>query len=67
MFGDSFANDLLLDTPGIDRFIFDNGIDRSAWLSTDDNLALEYSTPKANAGDNPTTADANRAYLLKYK
>ena len=64
---DSFANDLLLDTPGIDRFIFDNGIDRSAWLSTDDNLALEYSTPKANAGDNPTTADANRAYLLKYK
>ncbi len=64
---DSYADDLLLDTQGIDRFIFDNGVDRSAWLSSDDNLALEYSTPRSNAGDNPITVEANLALLRKYR
>jgi len=47
----SVANDMLLDAAGVDRFIKSVGIDGKLWLSTDDNLRLEYSTPKANVND----------------
>lgn len=50
--GRTFANiadDLLLNPSQIDSFMERVGFDRALWISTDNNLRLEYSTPKANA------------------
>lgn len=45
----AIAGDLLLTPAQVDLFLDKVGIDRSLWISTDNNLRLEYSTPKANA------------------
>jgi predicted membrane-bound spermidine synthase len=50
--GRSFADiagDLLMSPPEVDLFLERVGVDREFWISTDNNLWLEYSTPKANA------------------
>ncbi|MDD5478650.1 MAG: fused MFS/spermidine synthase [Rhodoferax sp.] len=50
--GRTFANiadDLLLTPAQVDVFLNRVGIDQSLWISTDNNLRLEYSRPKANA------------------
>jgi spermidine synthase len=47
----AIAGDLLLTPEALDRFIDHHGFD-PAWLaSTDNNLRLEYSTPRANVND----------------
>jgi predicted membrane-bound spermidine synthase len=53
----AIAKDRALDHMGIDRFIKGLGVEESMWWSTDNNLSLEYSTPKANVND------AQRSYF----
>ena len=45
----SIAGDLLLSPKQVDLFLDRVGFSRDLWVSTDNNLRLEYSTPKANA------------------
>jgi predicted membrane-bound spermidine synthase len=50
--GRSFADiagDRLLSPSEVDTFLDRVGLNRELWISTDNNLRLEYSTPKANA------------------
>jgi hypothetical protein len=63
----SLTDDTLLGPDGVDRYIADVGIDGSLWLSTDNNLALEYSSPKANVNDSASSYATNRALLAKYR
>ncbi len=62
----ALAADLLLEPAGIDRFISEVGIDPKIWISTDDNLHLEYSTPKANVNDASTSFKTNLELLKRY-
>ena len=63
----ALTQDLLLGPEGIDRFIAGTGIRGDLWLSTDDNLQLEYSTPRANVNDAEQSLLANRAMLVQYR
>jgi len=58
--------DRLLDSAGIDRFIKTVGVDESLWWSTDDNLYLEYSTPKANVNDGQRSYHSNLSLLKQF-
>ena len=58
--------DELLDPDGIDRFLGGFGVPPSQWVSTDDNLFLEYSTPKGNVLDGFGSRDENIALLRKF-
>lgn len=62
----AIAGDRILDNAGIDRFIVSSGIDPSFWVSTDNNLRLEYSTPKANVNDGPSSFQRNMQLLRKF-
>jgi hypothetical protein len=42
------------------------GIPMSRWVSTDDNLVLEYSTPKGNALDANRSVDVNLRWLRRF-
>lgn len=64
---DALGEALLLDGAGVDRFIGEFGGDPAMWLSTDDNLELEYSTPKANANDGTFSFVTNRAMLARHR
>jgi spermidine synthase len=62
MAGRSFADiadDLILSPPEIDSLLTRLGPDREAWISTDNNLKLEYSTPKANANPADQSMEKN--------
>ncbi|MFZ6675722.1 fused MFS/spermidine synthase [Undibacterium sp. Xuan67W] len=61
------AGDRMLDNTGIDRFIMSSGVDPSFWVSTDDNLRLEYSTPKANVNDGPSSFQRNMQLLKRFR
>lgn len=61
------ANDRLLDDEAIDRFIKGIGVDGSIWWSTDDNLLLEYSTPKANVNDGNVSFVGNLNLLARFR
>jgi len=37
------------------------------WLSTDNNLSLEYSTPKANVNDPAESATRNMSILSRFR
>lgn len=65
-----YVKGIVLDTDAIDEFVKDTAKAQESkiddFISTDDNTALEYATPKGNvptADDIPTTL----AYLLEYK
>jgi spermidine synthase len=65
-----YARAIVLDERGIDAFVADvadeHGLPTSALLSTDENLFLEYATPRGNvptADDIPNTL----AYLSTYR
>jgi spermidine synthase len=60
------ANDRLLVPAGVDRFVRTVGVDPALWWSTDDNLLLEYSTPKGNVNDPQRTATANLKMLSQF-
>jgi hypothetical protein len=55
----------LLDPPGTDRLLNSLGVPASVWVSTDDNLYLEYSTPKGNVFDSVKSLEGNRRFILK--
>jgi predicted membrane-bound spermidine synthase len=61
---DDLPNDLLLGPEGVDRLVASVGAEPSLWWSTDDNLRLEYSTPKANVNDAEKTMRFN-VHMLK--
>ena len=57
---------LLLEPEGADRLLNSFDVPASAWVSTDDNLYLEYSTPKGNVLDAQATFDANARLFSKH-
>ncbi|OIQ69690.1 spermidine synthase [mine drainage metagenome] len=59
----SIANDLLLTPALVDKFLNRVGLDPALWISTDNNLRLEYSTPKANAGPPDLSFQVNMKLL----
>lgn len=61
------AVDRLLDPDGVNRYIAGFGPDPLLWLSTDDNVALEYSTPKANVNDAQASVALNMATLSRFR
>lgn len=64
---ESMSGKRLLEPVAVDRYLAGVGIEPSLWISTDDNLRLEYDTPKANVNDSTTSYDNNRSTLLKYR
>ena len=52
---------------GVDRFLNEYDIGGVSWVSTDDNLVLEYSTPRANVNDGEKTFKANRTLLVGFR
>ena len=63
----SLQGDLLVGAAGVDRFLNEYDIGGVSWLSTDDNLVLEYSTPRANVNDGEKTFKANRTLLVGFR
>jgi spermidine synthase len=65
-----FAQDLLVSDEGLDGFIADTaleaGIAPAMLLSTDDNLYLEYATPKNNVAAVPSIEET-MAKLTRYR
>jgi hypothetical protein len=62
----SLVDKRLLDADGVDRFIKEVGIDARLWLSTDDNLRLEYDTPKGNVNDGKKSSEINKDLLTRF-
>lgn len=56
----------LLDPAATDRFLSGFGMPAPFWVSTDDNLKLEYSTPKGNVLDGAASIERNIELLLKF-
>ena len=56
----------LLDPAGTDRLLNAFVVPASAWVSTDDNLFLEYSTPKGNVLDGTASFESNKQFLLTH-
>jgi len=54
----------LLDPDATDGFLKRVGVEPELWVSTDNNLRLEYSTPRANVND-PVTSFERNMFLLK--
>jgi predicted membrane-bound spermidine synthase len=60
----SLLQDRLLDPAATDRLLAGLGRPASYWISTDDNLHLEYSTPRGNVLDGQKSRDRNMELLL---
>lgn len=56
----------LLDPAGVDRLLAASGVPGEQLVSTDDNLILEYGTPKGNVLDGPSSLQANLAFLRSF-
>jgi len=56
---------ILLDPAGTERLLAAFSSPASRWVSTDDNLFLEYSTPKGNVLDGLQSRDSNVNFLRK--
>jgi hypothetical protein len=56
----------LLDPAGTDLFLSSFGMPGPYWISTDDNLKLEYSTPRGNVLDGAQSIESNIELLLKF-
>jgi spermidine synthase len=63
---EELSSSILLDPAGTERLLAAFSTPASRWVSTDDNLFLEYSTPKGNVLDGPKSRDSNVAFLRKY-
>lgn len=57
------AQELYLSPSEVDVLVDEVGLDRSLWVSTDNNLRLEYNTPKGNAPSEGYSADENIKFL----
>jgi spermidine synthase len=60
-------NNVLLTPSAIDKMLLSYGVPENYWVSTDDNLFLEYHTPRGNALNSEKSAAQNRAFFDKYK
>jgi hypothetical protein len=56
----------LLDPVGTDRLLSAFGVAPERWVSTDDNLFLEYNTPRGNVLDGPASHQANKEFIVKH-
>ena len=56
-------NAQLLDPAGTDRLLADFGVPATYWVSTDDNLFLEYGTPKGNVLDAKQSFNDNVQFI----
>jgi len=56
---------LILDPAATDRLLGSHGRPAAYWISTDDNLHLEYSTPRGNALDGQRSREKNMELLLR--
>lgn len=56
----------LLDNAAVDRMMLATGNDLRAWVSTDDNLRLEYDTPKGNVRESKVTQTENLTFLSRF-
>ena len=63
----TLVEDRLLDSAGVDHYVASTVVIPSAWASTDDNLNLEYSTPKANVNDPTRSSIINLEILKDYR
>jgi spermidine synthase len=59
------AQSRLLDPEGVDRLLASFKVPLEHWISTDDNLYLEYSTPRGNVLDGPGSFRFNVEMLRK--
>jgi spermidine synthase len=57
---------LLLDPSGTDKLLTSFGLPIAYWISTDDNLRLEYDTPKGNAFDSAKSFIGNVNFIKKF-
>jgi spermidine synthase len=55
----------LLDPAATNRLLRGLPLPLQHWISTDDNLLLEYSTPKSNAPDNARSTEQNVEFILQ--
>jgi spermidine synthase len=63
---ETLASSILLAPAGTERLLDAFSAPASRWVSTDDNLFLEYSTPKGNVLDGQQSLNRNVAFLRKY-
>lgn len=64
---ESLSDNLLLSPQGVDQFINRYGLAPQYFVSTDNNLRLEYSTPRANVNDATRSYAENLALLSEFK
>jgi len=57
---------LLLDPAGVDRYLASQGVPLALLVSTDDNLFLEYGTPKGNVLDTRESLAQNLELLSRF-
>lgn len=62
----TLRDELLLTPQGVDRYLSEVGIEPRLWVSSDDNLRLEYDTPKANVNDATESFKANLDLLRRF-
>jgi spermidine synthase len=68
LYGGSFASlreRQLLDPDGVDRLLAGYNLPSAYWVSTDDNLILEYATPRGNVLDAEQSYAANVAAIRR--
>jgi len=56
----------LLEPAGTDAMLDSLGLPPSYWISTDDNLALEYDTPKGNVFDTQKSFTGNKKFIVQF-
>lgn len=64
---EAMAQDIFLPAPSVDRFLTEVGIEPRLWISTDDNLRLEYDTPRGNVNDAARSFADNKALLERFR
>lgn len=58
---------LLLSPAGVNRMLESTGLPQEFFVSTDDNLYLEYSTPRGNALDSLDSLHTNLDFMSRFK
>jgi len=61
------ASSVLLSPRGVDLYLGSFDLPREAWISTDDNLLLEYGTPRGNSLKGPESLARNVGMLREFE
>ncbi|MGH6690737.1 MAG: hypothetical protein ACREF4_08675 [Gammaproteobacteria bacterium] len=64
---EELESSVIIDPQGVDLFLGSLGVPAQTWIATDDNLMLEYGTPKGNALDGPASMKHNIATLQRFQ